>query len=69
MDRLDLFPEHLLSAVESEFLNQYWIIRASRQTNWKAVNRPRILAQVLYMFWDSALGGQGGAILFEVEGV
>lgn len=50
MTAVDLFPEHLLSAVEGEFRNQYWIIRASRQTNWKAVNRTRVLAQVMYLF-------------------
>jgi DNA-binding transcriptional LysR family regulator len=33
------------------------------------VTEQTLTAQVLYMFWDSALGGQGGAILFEVEGV
>jgi hypothetical protein len=50
MNSSDLFPEQLLAAVEVEFRNQYWIIRSSRQTNWKAVNRTRVLAQMMYLF-------------------
>lgn len=39
----------LLKRVESEFRNKYWIIRNSRGTNWKAVNRTRVLAEVMYL--------------------
>lgn len=37
----------LLRRVEGEFRNQYWAIRNSRRTNWKAVNRTRVLAEVM----------------------
>ena len=46
---MPMFPEQLLEAAESEFRQQYWIIRNSRQTNWKAVNRTRVLAQFMYL--------------------
>lgn len=39
----------LLSVVEAEFRQQYWLIRNSRGTNWKAVNRTRVLAQMMYL--------------------
>lgn len=41
--------EQLLVEVETEFRNQYWIIRNARWTNWKAVNRTRVLAEVLVL--------------------
>lgn len=37
----------VLREVEDEFRNQYWIIRNARHTNWRAVNRTRVLAGVL----------------------
>lgn len=39
----------LMQEVENEFRNQYWIIRNARFTNWKAVNRTRVLAEFLYL--------------------
>jgi len=41
--------EFLLENVEAEFRNQYWLIRNGRKTNWKAVNRTRVLAECLYL--------------------
>lgn len=41
--------EFLLENVETEFRNQYWLIRNGRRTNWKAVNRTRVLAECLYL--------------------
>lgn len=41
--------EFLLENVETEFRNQYWSIRNGRRTNWKAVNRTRVLAECLYL--------------------
>lgn len=41
--------DDLLLKVEDEFRNEYWKIRASRQTNWKAVNRTRVLAEIFYL--------------------
>lgn len=37
----------ILAGVEDEFRNQYWIIRNARYTNWRAVNRTRVLGGVL----------------------
>jgi hypothetical protein len=37
----------LIQGVEDEFRNCYWHIRNARGTNWKAVNRTRVLAEVL----------------------
>ncbi len=37
----------LLLEVETEFRNLYWTIRASRCTNWQAVNKSRSLADIL----------------------
>lgn len=39
----------ILEGVEDEFRNQYWTIRNSRRTNWKAVNRTRVLAEFMYL--------------------
>lgn len=39
----------VLKRVEDEFRNQYWLIRAARATNWKAVNRARVLADFMYL--------------------
>lgn len=37
----------VLREVEDEFRNEYWIIRNARHTNWRAVNRTRVLAGAL----------------------
>jgi hypothetical protein len=37
----------VLRSVEGEFRNQYWRIRNARRTDWKAVNRVRVLAEVM----------------------
>ncbi len=37
----------LLQEVEHEYRNTYWVIRNSRSTNWKAVNRVRVLSEIL----------------------
>lgn len=37
----------VLRRAEQEFRNQYWLIRNSRGTHWKAVNRTRVLAEVM----------------------
>lgn len=37
----------VLQRAEQEFKNQYWLIRNSRNTHWKAVNRTRVLAEVM----------------------
>jgi hypothetical protein len=37
----------ILREAESEFRNVYWRIRNARRTDWKAVNRARLLAEVL----------------------
>lgn len=39
--------DELLLDAETEFRNQYWIIRNARNTNWKAVNRTRVLAEFM----------------------
>lgn len=39
----------LLQGIEDEFRNQYWSIRSARTTNWKAVNRTRVLADFMYL--------------------
>jgi len=39
----------MLSMIEDEFRNEYWKIRNARGTNWKAVNRCRVLAEVFYL--------------------
>jgi hypothetical protein len=38
----------ILSRIELEFRNAYWFIRSSRSTNWKSVNKTRVLAEMLY---------------------
>jgi hypothetical protein len=45
--KLDLSVVQILQGVESEFRNQYWHIRNARGTHWKAVNRTRVLAEVM----------------------
>lgn len=37
----------LLSDAENEFRNVYWKIRNSRSTNWDALNKTRLLAEIL----------------------
>ncbi|MGZ8292623.1 MAG: hypothetical protein ACXWVG_06215 [Telluria sp.] len=39
----------ILAALEAEFRNEYWKIRNARGTNWKAVNRTRVLAEFMYI--------------------
>lgn len=39
----------VLERVEQEFRNEYWRIRNYRGTNWKAVNRTRVLAEFMYL--------------------
>jgi hypothetical protein len=46
---MPMFMQELLTAVELEFRQQYWIIRSSRETNWKAVNRTRVLAKIFHL--------------------
>jgi hypothetical protein len=45
--KLDLHVLEILKGVEDEFRNQYWRIRNARRTDWKAVNRTRVLAEVM----------------------
>jgi hypothetical protein len=45
--KLDLPAVEILRGVEGEFRNQYWRIRNARRTDWKAVNRTRVLAEVM----------------------
>lgn len=37
----------VLKDAEDEFRNLYWRMRASRGTDWKALNRARVLAEVM----------------------
>jgi hypothetical protein len=41
--------EDVLNAIELEFLANYWKIRNERYTNWKAVNRTRVLGESLVL--------------------
>jgi len=47
MKRFDRTTLDLLREVEGEFRNHYWRIRNARHTNWKAVNRTRVLGEVM----------------------
>ena len=47
----------VLQQLEDELRNQYWIIRNGRRTNWKAVNRTRLLAECMCL-----LGVPGWAV-------
>lgn len=49
MRKLSAQDYQLLVQLETEFRNQYWTIRNARQTNWKAVNRTRVLADFMYL--------------------
>lgn len=49
MAKFDAASLRILGQIEDEFRNQYWIIRNSRRTNWKAVNRTRTLGDFMYM--------------------
>lgn len=49
MAKFDVNSLRILEQIEDEFRNQYWIIRNSRWTNWKAVNRTRMLGDFMYM--------------------
>lgn len=49
MTALDKGLSDLLLKVEGEFRNQYWTIRNARRTDWKAVNRTRVLAEVMVL--------------------
>lgn len=49
MAKFDTDSLRILEQIEDEFRNQYWIIRNSRRTNWKAVNRTRMLGGFMYM--------------------
>lgn len=49
MANFDANSLRILEQIEDEFRNQYWIIRNSRRTNWRAVNRTRMLGDFMYM--------------------
>lgn len=49
MANFDANSLRILEQIEDEFRNQYWIIRNSRRTNWRAVNRTRVLGDFMYM--------------------
>ena len=49
MANFDANSLRILEKIEDEFRNQYWIIRNSRRTNWRAVNRTRMLGDFMYM--------------------
>ena len=49
MANFDANTLRVLEQIEDEFRNQYWIIRNSRRTNWRAVNRTRMLGDFMYM--------------------
>lgn len=49
MAKFDVDSLRILEQIEDQFRNQYWIIRNSRWTNWKAVNRTRMLGDFMYM--------------------
>ena len=51
MANFDANSLRILEQIEDEFRNQYWIIRNSRRTNWRAVNRTRMLGDFMYMLW------------------
>ncbi|MGX9713259.1 hypothetical protein ACWYXJ_03250 [Janthinobacterium lividum] len=48
MANFDANSLRILEQIEDEFRNQYWIIRNSRRTNWRAVNRTRMLGDFMY---------------------
>lgn len=49
MKKFDVDSLRILEKIEDEFRNQYWVIRNSRRTNWRAVNRTRMLGDFMYM--------------------
>lgn len=49
MANFDANTLRVLEKIEDEFRNQYWIIRNSRRTNWRAVNRTGVLGEFMYM--------------------
>ena len=49
MANFDANSLRILEQIEDEFRKQYWIIRNSRRTNWRAVNRTRMLGDFMYM--------------------
>ena len=49
----------ILEQIEDEFRNQYWIIRNSRRTNCRAVNRTRALGDFMYMLGVPKYAVQG----------
>lgn len=49
MVNFDANSLRILEQVEDEFRNQYWLIRNSRRTSWRAVNRTRMLGDFMYM--------------------
>jgi len=49
MANFDANSLRILGQIEDVFRNQYWIIRNSRRTNWRAVNRTRMLGDFMYM--------------------
>lgn len=49
MAKVDADSLRILEQIEDDFRNQYWIIRNSRRTNWRAVNRTRMLGDFMYL--------------------
>lgn len=49
MPKFDNNSLKILETVQDDFRNQYWIIRNSRRTNWRAVNRTRVLGDFMYL--------------------
>ncbi|HEU4819496.1 hypothetical protein [Janthinobacterium sp.] len=49
MANFDANSLRILEQIEDEFRNQYWIIRNSRRTNWRAVNSTRMLGDFMYL--------------------
>jgi hypothetical protein len=49
MANFDANSLRILEQIEDGFRNQYWIIRNSRRTNWRAVNRTKMLGDFMYM--------------------
>ena len=49
MANFDANTLRVLEKIEDEFRNQDWIIRNSRRTNWRAVNRTSVLGDFMYM--------------------
>ena len=47
MKRIEKTASEILKEAEDEFRNLYWRLRNARRTDWKAMHRARVLAEVM----------------------